>query len=267
MDTTHDTSLNSLTVAQEFSQLISKIATKELDFFADDGIEVLHDLRVDLRKLRSWLQIINSAGYPVKKLYNHSIHCHSIGGELRNFDVLIHWINANSILLSPKLHHTLNLKRKKLKKAFLKELTHEKTLQELITLGRNFLPHIKGVSKSDLEPYVQQYIENKREHFNHLLSITSCDLKQLHEMRKILKKVRYSLQLLPSIDLKHQHALKELQNILGYINDRRVWIELIQSHIKKKSEETSALVDLFRADIEKKIDQFKDYITSEKVYF
>ena len=264
MDTANDTPINSLTVAQEFSQLISKIAAKELDFFADNGIEILHDLRVDLRKLRSWLQIAKNAGYPVKELYNYSIHCHSIGGELRNFDVLIHWIRANNIVLSPKIYNTFTAQRKKLKKAFLKELVRKNTLQKLRILGRDFLPHIKGITKSDFQPYVQRYLHTKKERFNHILSITSGSLEQLHEMRKILKKLRYSLQLLPSPDLKHQNTLKELQNMLGYVNDRRVWIELIQAHIKN-SEETSALKNIIRADMEKKIQEFKEYIPSVKI--
>ena len=40
MDTADNTSLNSLTLAQEISQIISQIAAKELVFFADNNIEI-----------------------------------------------------------------------------------------------------------------------------------------------------------------------------------------------------------------------------------
>lgn len=261
MNTANDTSHISLTIAQEFSHLISNIAAKELDFFADNNIEILHDLRVDLRKLRSWLKIIKKAGYPVKELLNHSVYCHSLGGELRNFDVLVHWIHTNKELVSPKLRHQITKQRKKLKKVFLKELVHHNPLQKLRLLGRSFLPHLKGITKSDLQSYVEHYLKIKREHLNHILLTTSGDLEQLHNMRKTLKKIRYTSHFLPSIDLKHLDSVKELQNILGYINDRRVWIALMKSYFKK-NKEASSLVDIFKKDIKNKIDEFKVY-TSE----
>lgn len=264
MDTANDVSHASLTIAEELSQLISNIAAKELDFFADNNIEILHDLRVDLRKLRSWLKIIKKAGYPVKKLFNHSVHCHTIGGELRNFDVLVHWIYTNKELVSPKLRHQITKQRKKLKKIFLKELVHKNLLQKLRVLGRNFFPNIKGITKSDLQPYVEHYLKSKREYLNHILLTTSGDLEQLHEMRKILKKIRYTSHFLPSIDLKHLETVKELQNILGYINDRRVWIALMQSYFKK-NKEASTLVDIFKKDIKNKIDEFKVYTSESRL--
>lgn len=266
MDTANDVSHSSLTISQELSQLISNISAKELDFFTDHGIELLHDLRVDLRKLRSWLQIIQKAGYPVKKLFNHTVYAHSIGSELRNFDVLLHWIHTNNKLVSPKLRDKITMKRNKLEKVFLKELTHKNTLQKLRELGRNFLPHINDITKSDFKPYVEEYLKSKREYINHLLITTSGDLEQLHEMRKTLKKMRYSLQLLPTCDSRQLETIKDLQNMLGYINDRRVWVGLIQLHFKK-NEQISPLKNIFNVEIEKKIEEFKEYINLEKVYF
>lgn len=264
MDTANETSPTLLTIAQEFSQLISTIAAKELDFFTDNRMKVLHDLRVDLRKLRTWLKIMATAGYPVKKLYNCCVRCHNLGSELRNFDVLNHWIKENPLLVSAKLQHTLKLKRKKLKKHFLKELMNKNSLQQLRVLGRSVLPNIKGISKNDFEPQIQQYIHKKRETFNHILPKISKDAEHLHTMRKILKKIRYALELLPTIEVEHQNEIKHLQDMLGYINDRRVWIELLQSHIKK-TKETSTLEDVFRADMQMKIEEFKAYVTNHEV--
>lgn len=264
MDTANDVSHSSLTISQELSQLISNISAKELDFFTDHGIELLHDLRVDLRKLRSWLQIMKKAGYPVKKLFNHTVYAHSMCSELRNFDVLLHWIHTNNKLVSPKLRDKITVQRNKLEKVFLKELTHKNTLHKLRKLGRNFLPHINQITKSDLHPYVEEYLKSKRVHLNHLLTITSGDLEQLHEMRKILKKIRYSTQLLPTFNPKQLEKIKELQNVLGYINDRRVWIEILQSHFKN-SKEASDLQDTFKADIQMRINEFKIHISTNKM--
>lgn len=266
MDTANDTSPLLLTIAQELSQLISTIASKELDFFTDNRIKVLHDLRVDLRKLRTWLNIMATAGFPVKKLHNSCVRCHNLGSELRNFDVLIHWIKENPLLVSAKLQHTLKLKRKKLKKQFLKELIDKNSLQQLRVLGRSLLPHLKGINKSYFELQVQLYIHKKREAFNHILPQIDKNAKHLHTIRKILKKVRYALELLPTIKVQHQNEIKYLQDILGYINDRRVWIDLLQSHIKN-TQETSALEDVFRADIQMKIEEFKEYINRHEVSF
>jgi CHAD domain-containing protein len=75
--------------------------------------------------------------------------------------------------------------------------------------------------------------------------------------------MRYSLDLMPIIDTEKIDTFKELQDILGSINDRRVWIELLQS-ILKKLEEVSLLETIFRKDIKNKMDEFRTYCTSEK---
>lgn len=254
-----------LTLAQEFSRLIANIITKELDFLAHESIEVLHDFRVDLRKLRTWLKIIDIAGNPVKKLKKHSLHCHYIGGDLRNFDVLLHWAKQNSNLVSTKFFQTLHNKRKKLRKAFLKELIHGYALQKLQTSGSDFILHIKELNRENIEPHVRDYIEQKAQHFNRILRIEDKNLVDLHEMRKILKKIRYSLQLLPTIDLERLLAIKKIQDILGYINDRRVWIALMKSDFKKKKE-ASSLKNIFKLEMEKKIEEFKEYTATREAH-
>ena len=60
--------------------------------------------------------------------------------------------------------------------------------------------------------------------------------------------------------------LKELQDILGTINDRRVWIELLQSKLKKIKEAPS-LEAIFREDINNKMNEFRMYCASEKNIF
>lgn len=262
---TADTPLPSVTLAQEFSQLISNITSKEPDFLAHESIEILHDFRVDLRMLRTWLKIIEISGYPVQKLKKSALHCHYIGGDLRNFDVLLHWIQKNCVLVSPKLVQALKKKREKLKKAFLKELIHGNALQKMQTSGRDFITHIKELKKEDLEPHVHDYIEQKIQHYNCMLPTANDDLNQLHEMRKILKKVRYSLQLLPTIDLEYLHAVKEIQDILGYINDRHVWITLMKLYFKK-NKEAIRLKNIFNLEMMNKIKEFKEYIATGKAH-
>ncbi len=254
------------TLSQEISHLISKIAEKELDFFADNGIEVLHDFRVDIRKLRTWLQIFERAGYRVKKLQKCAKRCHFIGDELRNFDVLLHWMKNNLDLVSQESLHAVHLQRKKLKKAFTKKLTQDNAISELRLLGRDFLSHIATLDKSDFQPYIEQYIEEKKQKVYQLLPHAADDLKQLHEIRKILKKVRYSLHLMSIIDVDRVDRLKELQDILGYINDRRVWLEILHSKLRKV-ERASTLEAIFRKEITGKISEFRAYIASEKKYF
>lgn len=263
---TADNTSPALTLAQEFSQLISKITSKELDFFTDENIEILHDLRVDLRKLRTWLKIIEMNGYCILKLYKHTLYCHNLGSELRNFDVLIHWMQTSPVSFSPKLYHALEHERKNLKKDFLKELIHKNSLQKLEILGRDIVSGLKGVTKEDFKPYTVRYIDKKRKEFTSMLSHVSGEIKQLHEMRKVLKKARYALPLLPAKYPQHQHSLKHLQEMLGYINDRRVWLRLIQKHLKKEKD-ASALQTVLTGEMKEKIEEFKTYISSEKVLF
>ena len=262
----NNTKPNLLTLSQEISHLLSKIAEKEMEFFIEDESEILHDFRVDIRKLRTWLQIFNSAGYRVKKLQQHLSYCHLIGDELRNFDVLIHWMKKNPSFICPKSLRNVKLKREKLKKSFIKELTTDNPISKLRILGRDFLSQTIGISKNDFQPSIEKYIEEKRQQASRILPNAAEDLQQLHEIRKIIKKIRYSLDLMPIIDIEKVNALKELQDILGTINDRRVWIEILQLKLKK-IEEAPALEAIFREDINTEISKLKVYCASEKNIF
>ena len=151
-----------LTIPQEFAFLISKVAQREIDFFVEDDVEFLHEFRVDLRKLRTWTQIFETADYRVKKIQKHLARCHLMGGEVRNFDVLLSWLDENQTFASLPYIRILKGKRKKLRKMFLKELVKTDAISQLRILGRNFFLHIKGVSKETFEPQVKQYIEEKK---------------------------------------------------------------------------------------------------------
>ena len=261
----HKSQLNSLTLTQEVSHIFSKIAEKELEFFADDDIEILHEFRVHIRKLRAWLQIFESAGYRVKKLQKLLVHCHLIGNELRNVDVLLHWMKRNPAFVSPKSIQTVDRIRKKLTNVFIKDLLHDDSISKLRILGRDFLSHIAGISKDDFQSAIEKYIEEKKQNLSEILPYAADDVEQLHEIRKILKKVRYSLELIPIINTEKIDTLKKLQDILGTINDRRVWIELLQSRLQKV-EEAPTLVAIFKEDIQNKIKEFRPYSASEKGY-
>ena len=251
-----------LSLSLEFSHLISDISEKEMEFFADNNIEILHDFRVNIRKLRTWLQIFAMAGYCVKKIQKHLVRCHLIGDELRNFDVLLHWMKKNSSLISSESIQTVKYKRKKLKKLFIKELINQNVIQKLRILGRDFLPQLAGIEKNDFQPYTKRYIDEKNQKVYQLLPNAADDLNQLHEIRKLLKKVRYALHLMSIIDAQKIDTLREFQDILGYINDRRVWIDLLQSKLSM-IKEAPALEKSFQEEIHEKLNEFRAYIASK----
>lgn len=254
-----------LTISQEFASLISKVAQREIDFFVEDDVEFLHEFRVDLRKLRTWTQIFETADYRVKKIQKHLARCHLMGGEVRNFDVLLSWLDDNQTFASLPYIRILKEKRKKLRKMFLKELAKTDAISQLRILGRNFLLHIKGVSKEVFEPQVKRYIEEKKKSVYAILPKALTNLEDLHEVRKILKKIRYALLLLPTFNQNCLQNLKELQDILGYINDRRVWLELILVELKDVKEAKS-LQEVLQQELNAKLDEFKTYVASEKTF-
>lgn len=262
---TIETSTELVMISQEFASLISRVAQREIDFFVEDDIEFLHEFRVDLRKLRTWTQIFETADYRVKKIQKHLARCHSIGGEVRNFDVLLSWLDENQTFASLPYIHTLKVKRKKLRNVFIKELVKTDAISQLRILGRNFLLNIKGVSKEAFEPHVKQYIEEKKKSVFTILPNALTDLEELHEVRKILKKIRYALLLLPTFNPNCLQNLKELQDILGYINDRRVWLELILVELKNV-EEAKNLQEVLQEELNTKLDEFKKYVASEKTF-
>jgi len=262
---TIETSMELLTIPQEFAALLSKIAQEEINFFLEDDIEFLHQFRVDLRKLRTWAQILKKANYPIQKIQKHLAQCHCMGGDLRNIDVLIYWAQENPSFIAPSSIEVFKHKRKNLYKCFMKELVKTETTSKLRILGRDFLPHIAHISKYDFALHVNYYIETQKKAIDTLLPQAISDLEKLHEVRKMLKKVRYALLLLPTIEINALANLKELQEILGYINDRCVWMSLVQTELIDKKEVCS-LEKIFSQNISDKLTEFKAYMEVGKIF-
>ncbi|MBV5279537.1 MAG: CHAD domain-containing protein [Campylobacteraceae bacterium] len=262
---TIETDVNALSIAQKFSSLISLIAAKEIDFFVDDDIETLHDFRVNFRKLRTWCEIFERANFPIHKLQKHLKKFNSIGGDIRNLDVLIHWAKKNSSLVHPKFIATLKHTRAKFWKAFIKKLIKKETVSKLRLHGLHFTPHLEGVEKNDFQPYIDQYIKEKNEIIHRLLPEAMHHLEQLHEIRKMFKKVRYALYLSFNSEIDYLNNLKKLQDILGDINDCYVWIELIESRLQKV-EGASKLVVIFKEKIKNKLHELEIYLSSDKLF-
>lgn len=257
--------VNTLSIAQKFSSLISLIAAKEVDFFVDNDIETLHNFRVNFRKLRTWCEIFERADFPIQELQKHLKKFNAIGGDIRNLDVLIHWSKRNSSLVSPIFIAKLKHKREKFWKEFIKNLIKKETVSKLRLHGLHFLTHLKDVQKNDFQPYIDEYIEEKNEIIHRLLPEAMHHLGQLHEVRKMFKKVRYALYLAFNSEIDYLNDLKKLQDILGDINDCYVWIELIESRLKK-IDGASALVVIFKEKIEDKLHELETYLSSEKIF-
>lgn len=260
-----ETQTELLTIAQEFASIVSHISRHEIDFFVEDNIEFLHEFRVELRKLRTWVQIFKKAHYPIQKIKKHLAQCHCMGGDLRNIDVLIDWAENNESFISPSSLKILKRKRKNLHQRFIKELIKTETISKLRKLGRNFLVHLEVTSKYDFELHVNSYIKTQKKSIYKLLPEAIDDLEKLHEVRKMLKKVRYALLLLPTCEINAFTNLKELQEILGYINDRCVWMGLVQTELSDKKE-ICHLENIFSQNISDKLIEFKAYIEAGKIF-
>ena len=109
-----------------------------------------------------------------------------------------------------------------------------------------------------------QLSQTQKKAIEKLLPLAVDDLEKLHEVRKMLKKVRYALLLLPTSEIKALTNLKELQEILGYINDRCVWMSLVQTELLDKKEICN-LEKIFSQNISDKLTEFKTYIAAGKI--
>lgn len=173
-------------------------------------INQVHNLRVSLHRIRSLLQLSSLRPGYLKKL-DQAL------GKVRDLDVAI----ANAKIYGIE-YSTLKRKRKKMSRRVTERFHahNKKILKKLTATTKEF--------KKSLNPaaHVRKLLASLRQ-YEHELSD-----KELHEVRKKLKKVRYLLEAAG----KPVDELKAIQDQLGEVHDLQVLSEYYKHHPQLKNE-------------------------------
>lgn len=213
-----------------------------------EDIEVIHDMRVSLRRL--WAAMTSFAHYfnSTKKFSKLSKNTRTLArklGSVRDLDVLIELLehHLKNIEESPSVTLAIN---------YIISNSQTRRLQYRVKL----FDYIRKLSQKDFERKFLAFFESinldrirvgrKKEYlvfFESLKNFYQHDPKDnfeseiLHEFRIAAKKLRYSLEFFEmcfNTSLSEQlKTLKEIQELLGDLHDSDVMIELLKKYRKK----------------------------------
>ncbi|QPH92873.1 CHAD domain-containing protein [Campylobacter concisus] len=214
--------------------------TKRLksDYLQDHDEEILHSLRVNLRKVRSLLKIFNGVFDEKVTLFfgeNFKILANSTNKK-RDLDIFLGFLSeqkhANELIYF--VQKALNLEYENVK-SYLSDEENYAFLKEweiFLNEGEFYRSKLFDVSLSRLGSFKLRtllVLAQKR-----LKSLDQdCPNESFHKIRIELKKVRYTYEFLSEIFYfdglkKYEERLKDMQEIFGALQDYDVWLGILE---------------------------------------
>jgi CHAD domain-containing protein len=197
-------------------------AVKELIKKTDEQLtaEDFHQLRVEIKKIRAFAAMLKASTRkfnpgkiikPLKKIFDQA-------GKVRQVQL------AEEALQRHDPNRTLQLFPRALR------LKEEEEKNDFFVVKNGFKKEVKK-TVSRIEPIIKKlstqdikkYIKDTKKEIIHLLSKKSLGAKQVHALRKGLKKLYYNLKSLKLIDknIAFKNG-KALQEVMGQWHDKRV---------------------------------------------
>ena len=221
-----------------FLSIFKEIKRLKSDYLQDHDEEILHNLRVNLRKVRSLLKIFNGVFDEKVTLFfgeNFKILANSTNKK-RDLDIFLGFLSeqkhANELIYF--VQKALNLEYENVK-SYLSDEENYAFLKEweiFLNEGEFYRSKLFDVSLSRLGSFKLRtllVLAQKR-----LKSLDQdCPNDSFHKIRIELKKVRYTYEFLSEIFYfdglkKYEERLKDMQDIFGALQDYDVWLGILE---------------------------------------
>ena len=221
-----------------FLSIYKEIKRLKSDYLQDHDEEILHSLRVNLRKIRSLLKIFNGVFDEKVTLFfgeNFKILANSTNKK-RDLDIFLGFLSeqkhANELIYF--VQKALNLEYENVK-SYLSDQENYAFLKEweiFLNEGEFYGSKLFDVSLSRLGSFKLRtllVLAQKR-----LKSLDQdCPNESFHKIRIELKKVRYTYEFLSEIFYfdglkKYEERLKDMQEIFGALQDYDVWLGILE---------------------------------------
>ena len=221
-----------------FLSIFKEIKRLKNDYLQDHDEEILHSLRVNLRKVRSLLKIFNGVFDEKVTLFfgeNFKILANSTNKK-RDLDIFLGFLSeqkhANELIYF--VQKALNLEYENVK-SYLDDEENYAFLKEweiFLNEGEFYRSKLFDVSLSRLGSFKLRMLlvlAQKR-----LKSLDQdCPNDSFHKIRIELKKVRYTYEFLSEIFYfdglkKYEERLKDMQDIFGALQDYDVWLGILE---------------------------------------
>ena len=221
-----------------FLSIYKEIKKLKSDYLQEHDEEILHSLRVNLRKVRSLLKIFNGVFDEKVTLFfgeNFKILANSTNKK-RDLDIFLGFLSeqkhANELIYF--VQKALNLEYENVK-SYLSDEENYAFLKEweiFLNEGEFYRSKLFDVSLSRLGSFKLRtllVLAQKR-----LKSLDQdCPNESFHKIRIELKKVRYTYEFLSEIFYfdglkKYEERLKDMQEIFGSLQDYDVWLGILE---------------------------------------
>lgn len=234
---------------------------------ATDNSEALHDMRVALRRLRSWLRAMSEVLHDVGgKTHARLDAIAAVSNESRDAEVLLDFLRERVTALTPRersaARHLVTVlgERKARADARLQEEIERKLDRTLRTLRRRLSRHPVPVNPAEgmTDPTfgavaAHAILAQEAALADALAEVTSIvDDEKIHRARIRGKRLRYVLE--PLMDVSEDakqlvQQLKQLQDALGEVHNAHFWSqELAKTMEDAAHEDARAIAALARAE-------------------
>ena len=257
-------SLTSKEFVTKMEENVKRVSNRVNDYIKDSNENNIHDIRTALRRLDASFLSLPKKLREKKKICKYittSKRLFKINSQIRDYDIICEKIEKNSSeSIYTKLTDSLNTRRK---------ITLASARKIALSLRDLPLPHISDndIRSKKLEMKFNKVVCRLSERIELDLPVVLTNankIKELHEMRKDCKKLRYLLELVPpqnnnSTDTNEIHKmiieLEDIQDMLGSIHDSDITIAYLKT-VRRPNEVTHILQD----EISERNQKYEDFI-------
>lgn len=269
--TSYDTCTDNMTLSLTSKEFVTKmeenvkrVDNRVNDYIEDSNENNIHDIRTAIRRLDASFRSLPRKLQGRKKICKYvttSKRLFKINSQIRDYDIICQKLEKySSEPIYTKLTDSLN-RRRKTKLASARKIA--------LSLKDLPLPHIveNDIQSKKLEMRFNKVVCRLCERIELDLPVVLTNAnkkKELHEMRKDCKKLRYLLDLVPhqnsnSIDTKEMHKmiteLEDIQDMLGSIHDSDITIAYL-NRVRHPNEVMHILHD----EISERNKKYEDFI-------
>ena len=226
--------ISSKSFVKKFQQNKQRVENRVNDYIVYPTEKSIHDVRTSIRRLDASFKLLPKKirnSYDIRNCYDQYRQLFKINSEIRDIDIIYGRLIKYSSESIPNYRGYLQ----KIKNTRDKKYKDARKIAS--TLSVNLLAQITEDDISDNKLQLRynklvNKISNRIENLFPVVVTNSKKEKELHELRKDSKKLRYLLEILPSKNNRNlsniSDHLEEVQNILGAIRDIDITIEYIK---------------------------------------
>jgi CHAD domain-containing protein len=253
-----------------FKRNVSRVNNRLDDYLKNSNEKNIHDIRTAVRRLDSSYKALPQNMRKKNKIKQYVSKCKDLfrlNSKIRDYDIITEKIQQH------EQHQNVDIENCKKRLASRREAKLREARALALEVRKMSVPKINRGNISD-KKLTKRYNKVVSRFANKILlnfPIVIADpekLKELHEMRKDCKKLRYMLELLPVNNSSSKgnvsqllQELEKMQDILGEIHDCDAVISYLKRQVKrpKLDEITNKIIE----ERSKKYEEFRAYFKAD----